>query len=180
MPTSSRRSRLWIRRLLSKDKVFSKQESILGDNSSICSSPVILHENCECNTKLPFKSCYTLQAAAILYNTALTYHLSLMRPPKIAGAYSNAIALYKMVYTLGVQEKEVTGFSQIIIPTLNNLGQIHHELGEFNKSMRFMEDLMKYISTLGEFLSRQEATVERQDFMLNYLILRAAHGAAAA
>mmetsp|Transcript_27246 Transcript_27246/g.63275 ORF Transcript_27246/g.63275 Transcript_27246/m.63275 type:complete len:222 (-) Transcript_27246:65-730(-) len=157
--------------------VFSKEESILNGGSLICSNPIVLHEQWDDNIS---SECYTLQSAAILYNMGLTYHLSFLRPHSLDNSIRNAMNLYDMAYSLAVQEARGQEESPLVVmAALNNLGELHHELGEFETSRLYLENLTAYISSLDDPSERKDA-IERHEFMLNSMILRAAHGAAAA
>eukprot|EP00540_Astrosyne_radiata_P011855 CAMPEP_0116865180 /NCGR_PEP_ID=MMETSP0418-20121206/25252_1 /TAXON_ID=1158023 /ORGANISM="Astrosyne radiata, Strain 13vi08-1A" /LENGTH=217 /DNA_ID=CAMNT_0004500519 /DNA_START=1376 /DNA_END=2029 /DNA_ORIENTATION=+ len=153
-----------------------KETCILKGDSFISSSPILLHEYSD-NFLSP--EAYRIQSATILFNMGLTCHLSFMRPNGINDALSNAMTLYEMACSLGLQGSQDEDSSQIVMAALNNMGELHHELGNFKRSKSYLEDLTAYILSLDDPLEQEEAD-ERHGFMLNAMVLRSSHGAAAA
>eukprot|EP00545_Synedropsis_sp_CCMP1620_P004211 CAMPEP_0119018156 /NCGR_PEP_ID=MMETSP1176-20130426/18735_1 /TAXON_ID=265551 /ORGANISM="Synedropsis recta cf, Strain CCMP1620" /LENGTH=85 /DNA_ID=CAMNT_0006972099 /DNA_START=57 /DNA_END=311 /DNA_ORIENTATION=- len=81
---------------------------------------------------------------------ALCYHLDSLRPNAMPGAVQNAVTLYEMAYSLGLQVNEDSRSHPIILMSLNNMGQLHNEVGNFEKSRLYLEDLSAYVVMLGE------------------------------
>mmetsp|Transcript_3067 Transcript_3067/g.6839 ORF Transcript_3067/g.6839 Transcript_3067/m.6839 type:complete len:190 (+) Transcript_3067:2178-2747(+) len=127
-----------------KDMCISKEPSIVKENSFISSSPIFIHQHRDCNVS---SKSYTMQSAAILFNMGLTYHLSFMQSYALDDAISNAMNLYGMAYSLAMQVSDEAGSNQIIMAALNNLGEIHHESGDFERSRSYLEDLTAYIAS---------------------------------
>ena len=94
-------------------------------------------------------------------------------------ALSNALTLYEMAYNLGTQVEADESASQIVMASLNNLGYLCREIGDFDRSRALLEDMSVYILSLRE-TDRQDQEHERQEFMLNAMVLRQPPAGAAA
>ena len=142
-------------------------------NTFLCSVPIFLSVmNCSGG--------YTQESAVVLYNMALTYHLNAISANSISKALQNAMILFEMASNLSLQVDTSEQTSQIIMSSLNNLGLLHHEQGNYSRSHQYFEDLSVYISSLRTPTDRFVAT-ERRAFLLNAMVLRnEAKGAAAA
>lgn len=130
-------------------------------------------------TDEPKSSC-TVESATILMNMALCYHLDSMRPNCMPDAQQNAITLYEMAYSLGLQINEDRRSHDLILTSLNNLGQIYNELGDYSRSRNYFEDLTTYVLFLGPANQGESATNDRHEFMLNAMVLRNPNTSAAA
>mmetsp|Transcript_9264 Transcript_9264/g.21372 ORF Transcript_9264/g.21372 Transcript_9264/m.21372 type:complete len:221 (-) Transcript_9264:151-813(-) len=159
------------------DMSFSGTPANLQDDPLICGRPIVIHENLV-SAPLSCES-YTLRSAAILYNMGLTYHLSFTMPQAMHGAFANAVKMYEMAYDLVLQVPQGEIPTQIVMAVLNNLGAVHHEIGDFGRSRSYLEDLSCFISHL-EDPTEEEDAIKRGEFRLNAMVLGAAHGAAAA
>jgi tetratricopeptide (TPR) repeat protein len=145
-----------------------------ADNSSfMCSIPIFL------SASDTTESC-TEESAIILYNMALTYHLNALSANPISKALENAITLFGMAYNLCLQVHQTERTSRVIMSSLNNMGLLHHDQGNYALSHQYFEDLSFYISSLNEPTERSVA-MERNGFLLNAMVLRnESQGAAAA
>lgn len=146
--------------------VYAASEKIIAtDNSFIRSTPLLMSYSEE-----PTSSC-TLESATILVNMALCYHLDSLRPNAMPGGIYNAVTLYEMAYSLGLQVHEDSRSHPIVLMALNNMGQLYHEIGNFDKSRLYFEDLSAYVVMLGE-IGEGHNVSDRHDFMLNAMVLR--------
>lgn len=141
------------------------EKSIATDNSFIRSTPLLMSYS-----EGATSSC-TIERATILVNMALCYHLDSLRPNSMAGAIQNAVTLYEMAYSLGLQVNEDSRSHPIILMALNNMGQMYHEVGNFEKSRLYFEDLSAYVVMLGE-IGEGHTVSDRHEFMLNAMVLR--------
>jgi hypothetical protein len=98
---------------------------ISTNNDFIRCTPVFLHHSCK-----PTTSC-TIESATVLLNMALCYHLNSMSPFPFPDAMTNALALYEMAYTLSIQCHHDNRRYHIILISLNNLGQLNYDMGDF-------------------------------------------------
>jgi hypothetical protein len=138
---------------------------ISTSNAFIRCTPVFLH-----HTSKPTTSC-TIESATILLNMALCYHLNSISPYPFPDAMSNALALYEMAYTLSTQCHYDNRRYHIILISLNNLGQLTHDVGDFETSKRYFDELSSRVILLGS--SDVANTIgKRQEFVLNALVLQ--------
>jgi tetratricopeptide (TPR) repeat protein len=147
--------------------------SIYTENSFICSTPIIMLSSDE-----PSSAC-TIESASILLNMALCYHLNSMRPNSMQGVLQNALNLYEMAYGLAIQVHEDARSQKIIMTSLNNLGQLNYEMGEFDTAKLYLDDLSTYINYLGGEVERA-VLGDLHECMLNCMILKNPHAGAAA
>lgn len=125
----------------------------------------------------PASQC-TVESAVVLMNMALCYHLDNATLMSLPEALENAMTLYKMAYSLALQVmKEDARAHDIVLTSLNNLGQLHHEMGNFDKSKLYLEDLSAYVVYLSD---GGERIMDSHEFMLNAMILRNPHKCAGA
>lgn len=150
---------------------------IATGNSFIRSSPIVLTSSDE-SSDAPAASC-TVESATVLVNMALCYHLDSQLPNCMEDAIANAITLYDMAYSLGLQINEDSRSHHIILTALNNLGQIHHDIGNFAKSRLYFEDLSTYVMFLGRE-GTEDTVSDRHEFVLNAMVLRNPNTSAAA
>lgn len=143
----------------------SSRKWIPTDNAFVKSTAILLAP-----TDSPTTSC-TIESAIILFNMALCYHLDSMKPNSMQDATRNAKTLYEMAYTLAAQTTADIRSHQIILISLNNLGQLEHEMGNFDASKRYFDDLSSYVVWLGSS-GGAHLVSDRHDFMINALVLR--------
>ena len=76
-----------------------------------------------------------------LYNLALTHHLCALSRPNPEPFLRKALSLYELAYTIHVSEDvELTILQSMAI--VNNLGQLHSKLNDFEKSQQCFENLL--------------------------------------
>ena len=150
-----------------------RQKDCGGDDCCRCCCSCMMQQHNNNNT-------CTLESAIILFNMGLTYHLNFLKAAfSLEHALTNALTLYEMACNLGMQVSRSEGSSQIVMASLNNLGHLHHEVGDFGKSRIYLEELSNYIMSL-ENPTKREVAKERHEFMLNVMVLREPQGAPAA
>ena len=121
----------------------------------------------------------TADAAVILYNIALTYHLLSFHNGQKQQARQHALKLYEMSYDMALQDLTNPTMSRVVMITLNNMGQIELERGNFQEACQCLDDLKEYIMALGEPTS-QHVKIERNELLLNATLLRRPQQAPAA
>ena len=94
-------------------------------------------------------------------------------------ALQNAVVLYDMAYGLCLRIHEDMRSNEIILIALNNLGQIHFEIGEYQKSQSYFDDLATYLMFLGP-AHEHDADNGRRECILNAMVLRNPSTSAAA
>jgi len=119
-------------------------------------------------------------SATILYNMALTYYINSKSSNPLPKALNNSMTLFDMACNLSLEIRHTPRSSQIIMSSLNNLGVLYRDQGNYKRSHKYFDDLSSYIASLREPTERSVARA-RQEFLLNALVLRnEAEGAAAA
>ena len=148
---------------------------IVTDNLFIRSAPVMLSLVQEPTVA----SHCTIESAVILMNMALTYHVDSRKPHCLKDALQCAMTLYDMAYGLSLRVHEDPRSSHIILTSLNNLGQIHFDIGDYTKSEQYFNDLSTYVMFLGP---AEESNAEhgRRECILNAMVLRNPNTSAAA
>ena len=147
--------------------------SMTENNSFICSRPIFLSNG-------DTSSNYHEESAVILYNMALAYHLNSICANRFPKALDNAIKLFEMAYNLSLRVGQTERTSLIVMSSLNNLGLLHYDQGDFTNSNECFEDLFSYISSLDTPVEKSIA-IERNGFLINAMVLtNQMHGAAAA
>ena len=143
------------------------QCSISTSNSLIRSTPLLMSYN----TGDPSSSC-AVESAIVLMNMALCYHLDSVEANTMPGAVQHALTLYNMAYSLGVQVEDDERAFDLVLTSLNNLGQLHYEMGDFEQSRGYLEDIAAYVAFLDEHESGYLIDEDRHEFMLNAMVLR--------
>lgn len=147
---------------------------IESSNNFIRSTPIVMSHEHEVSD-----TC-TIESAIILLNMALCYHLDSIKAQPMSSALKNAITLYEMSYSLGVQVRDDPRAHQLILTSINNLAEISYELGDFESSRTLMEDLGTFVAFLVDSNQGTEV-LDRKDLILNAMVLANPNiGAAAA
>jgi hypothetical protein len=89
----------------------------------------------------------------------------------VACVIKSAIDLYEMAYRLAAQVHEDSRSQRIIITCLNNLGQLYHEISEYESSKKFLNDLSSYVRYIGSRFT-DDAVRDLRECMLNAMVLR--------
>ena len=121
-----------------------------------------------------------LHSATILTNMALAYHLAV---PQTSSSnfqsFHNAMTLYEMAYSVAARVESSENSSRIIMVTLNNLGQIHHECGMYAEARNILNTLQEYIRHRIKD-GDDSFSAEKRVYLLNAMLLVKPRGAAAA
>jgi hypothetical protein len=94
------------------------------------------------------RQAHTNNAALVLYNMALTYHLLNVPGHQRENVKRHALSLYEMSYNLALQDLGDETSSRIIMVMLNNMAQIELELGNLQEAHCCLDDLKEYIISL--------------------------------
>mmetsp|Transcript_277 Transcript_277/g.448 ORF Transcript_277/g.448 Transcript_277/m.448 type:complete len:229 (-) Transcript_277:93-779(-) len=120
----------------------------------------------------------TLYSSVILYNIALSHHLKGTRR-----SLELAIVFYeKSIHLVADLENEDTEnhlIPHLVMALLNNLGQAHYELGNYQISGSYMDRLSHYVLSL-DFSLPPSLMEEKEEFLLNGTLLKEPGLAAAA
>jgi len=127
----------------------------------------------------PIYSC-ALVSATVLFNMALAYHLGSPQPHQICPSLHNALTLYDMAYNVATRVGTQPESQLVICASLNNLGQLHHELGQYSTSRKNLDNLSSYIVSLDPHAADNKSIIERRQFLLNAMMLHKPRGAPAA
>lgn len=116
----------------------------------------------------------TIESAIIVFNMALVYRLYSSVP-----SLEKALCLFEMSFTLAFPLLVDRRAWKISMASLNNVGEIHHSLGNYQLSRQYLDTLYTYIVTLPT--EKSEAAVkERHRLLLNALLLQEPRVASAA
>jgi tetratricopeptide (TPR) repeat protein len=126
-------------------------------NAFISSNALLLDQSIE-----PMYSC-VIETASVLLNMALCYHINSL--------VSNAVKMYKMAYKLSIQCHNDSRRHNIILMSLNNLGQIMHEMGEYEMSILYLKELTCKVVQLLQANEANAIVNDGQDYLINALIL---------
>lgn len=144
------------------------------------------------------------ESAAILFNMALSYHLSSTYSVESIPLH-NALTLYEMACSVALRvesqheqlqqllllqsytqqqqhQQQRQCISRVIMASLNNIGQVYHRLGKYKKARDYLDDLSHYVLNAGTTAPTLERTeiLERREFLLNAMLLHEPRGAPAA
>jgi tetratricopeptide (TPR) repeat protein len=122
----------------------------------------------------------TVISTIVLYNMSLTYHLSSCQCSAIPHAQECATTLYKMACSLAMKHKNDELMIRIAMASMNNLGCLHFEWGNFESAKEYLDALAQYLVTLGANYDGPVPLIQRNELMLNVIILRNPHAARAA
>merc|ERR1712150_62058 len=90
--------------------------------------------------------------SAMLFNMGLLYHMK-----RTSHALQNAMHLYAMSYSTLSDIKEIQTsndmYCRLVMAMLNNIAQIHEELGSFDTMQNFLEMLSNFHSSSRSFFS---------------------------
>lgn len=139
----------------------------------IQATPFCLPQTFPCN-----KVGLTFVSTIVLYNMGLTYHLSSCQCSSIPNAIESAVTLYKMSCALAVRHPGNDQLIPLVMACMNNLGCLYFDLGDFDMSKKFLDDLTLYIMSLGANLRVPQ--LKRNELMLNAILLRNPSAARAA
>jgi tetratricopeptide (TPR) repeat protein len=143
------------------------------ENSFLHLHPIIMISSNE-----PASAC-TLESASVLLNMALSYHVKSIQDIPSKDVVYNAIHLYEMAFSLASQGEDAFRSSEVILTSLNNMGMIRLELGEFEAARQCFNHLLSY----GKLISRLNNLPYKDHLnvcMLNAIVLLEAHCCAGA
>jgi tetratricopeptide (TPR) repeat protein len=128
--------------------------------------------------QLNSNAAHDLLSAICLYNMGLTHHLMSLEASSDARSArverEQARALYSLAFQVMERNMYVLSaehtISQVKMAILNNLGFLHHETGEYDISRAYLDRLARFIMSLAPDADRCHGR-ERDDFMLNTIIL---------
>jgi tetratricopeptide (TPR) repeat protein len=146
---------------------------ISTQNEFVCSNAFLLEQSDE-----PISSCI-IESASVLLNMALCYHINSLESKSIFNSSSNAVQLYKMAYNLSIQCHDDIRRHNLILMSLNNLGQLMYDTGEFDLSRLYFEELTCKVIRLLQ-ANDSSMIANGQDFLINALVLRSLLSCAAA
>jgi tetratricopeptide (TPR) repeat protein len=142
------------------------QEDILGNEPFTFRSPIYIPSYATDHTSFTY---YVDSSFMLLYNLALTHHLSALSGNNSQKRLRKALSLYELAYTIQMTEDIQLTFLQSMA-IANNLGQIHTALGDEEKSRQCFQHLLSSIMFLNE--SGDRDSVEQMDgFIANIMPL---------
>ena len=108
----------------------------------------------------------TIHSSAILFNLGLTYHAR-----RTNSSLKRAMSFYQIAYSLlvDIDEAHTEQFHRLAIATLNNMAQVHEELGCFSQMLDTLEILSQYI--LSENSPTSEGVLEEMNDLITGALL---------
>ena len=145
-------------------------EKLDYDRSSMMFTAPMKISNLNCGPEL-----YTILAATLLYNVALTFHLN-----GTEKSLRKSARLFERAYSLAYAEDGSNRYlEKLRMASLNNSGHTHHELGNYEAAKQHLASLFEFMLSLPASLSSEDMS-ERQAVLCNALLLQEPNIAAAA
>lgn len=145
---------------LSIANLSSRGTSRLDENSFVFARPLNVERLQEEPT-----SC-TMESAIIVYNMGLAYHLY-----GTVSCVQKALCLFDMAFSLAFSVSLDRRSPKIVMASLNNAGEIHHSLGNYQLSRQYLDSLYSYILSLPS-AKDEESLKERHQLLLNAMLLQ--------
>jgi tetratricopeptide (TPR) repeat protein len=155
------------------------QEEFLSDDEPfIFRAPIFIPSHTADHTSSTY---YVKSSFMLVYNIALTHHLTALSGKDTRKRLRKARKLYELAYTIQMTENiQLTVLQTMAI--VNNLGQIHAALGDAEKSRQCFQHLLSSIMFMNDCGERE--SIEQMDgFIANVMpliLMRASAPAAAA
>jgi tetratricopeptide (TPR) repeat protein len=142
------------------------QEEFLSDETFIFRAPLYIQSRVTDHTSFTY---YVESSFMLLYNLALTHHLSSLSGNNTQKSLRKALALYELAYTIQTTEDiQLTVLQTMAIA--NNLGQIHAALDDAEKARQCFQHLLSSIMFMNDCGERD--SVEQMDgFIANVMPL---------
>jgi tetratricopeptide (TPR) repeat protein len=133
------------------------QEEVVGNAPFIFRAPICIQSHPFDHMSFKY---YVESSFMLLYNLALTHHLSALSGNNSQKRLRKALSLYELAYTIQMTEDiQLTVLQTMAI--INNLGQIHTALGDEEKSRQCFQHLLSSIMFLNDCGDRD--SVEQMD-----------------
>ena len=120
------------------------------------------------------------ESATVLFNMALAYHLGSASLSPTCPALHNACKLCDMACSVASKVSNGPTLQLVVCGALNNMGHLHHQLGHYEASREYLDDLSDYIVSVGTDACDKASKIEKRQFLLNALLLHRPRGAPAA
>jgi tetratricopeptide (TPR) repeat protein len=142
------------------------QEEFVSDEPFIFKAPLYIQSRVTDHKSFTY---YVESSFMLLYNLALTHHLSSINGNNTQKSLRKALALYELAYTIQTTEDiQLTVLQTMAIA--NNLGQIHAALEDEEKSRQCFQHLLSSIMFMNDCGERD--SVEQMDgFIANVMPL---------
>ena len=123
---------------------------------------------------------YTEVSTVILFNMALTYQLSFMQNCSLPKSIENAAGLYGMAGSIAMKHLDQSSFTRLLMASLNNLGFLYFEIGNYQLAKEYFDEMSRCIVNLNPRAITPEVLQEKDELLLNTMVLKEPHGAKAA
>ena len=141
--------------------------------SFISSHALLLSDEC-CMNPIEFEYCLR-ESACVMFNLALVHHWRGMRFG-ISSLLPKALKLYEMSFSL-IRNGSSFDTQHLILALLNNMGQIHYEMMQYNNARQCFKDLKDLLTTRA---ATSADGPDVQGFLMNIMFLEAPQVAPAA
>jgi tetratricopeptide (TPR) repeat protein len=147
-------------------KDFGGHEEVFCNEPFIFRAPIYIPSHATDHMSFTY---YVDSSFMLLYNLALTHHLSALSGNNTQKRLRKALSLYELAYTIQMTE-DIQLTVQQSMAIANNLGQIHTALGDEEKSRQCFQHLLSSIMFLNQ--SGDRDSVEQMDgFIANIMPL---------
>jgi hypothetical protein len=149
------------------------------DKPFIFRAPIIIPSHTADHTSFTY---YVKSSFMLLYNLALTHHLSALSGKDTQKRLQKALGLYEFAYTIQtIEDIQLTVLQKMAIA--NNMGQIHAALDDTEKSRQCFQHLLSSIMFVHECGGDRDTVEQLDGFIANVMFLiltgSSAHAAAA-
>jgi tetratricopeptide (TPR) repeat protein len=142
------------------------QEEVLGNEPFIFRAPLYIESRATDHTSFTH---YVKSSFMLLYNLALTHHLSALSGDNTQKRLQKALKLYELAYTIQLTEDIQLSILQTMA-IVNNLGQIHTALQDEEKARMCFKHLLSSIMFVHDYGDR--GSLEQMDgFIANVMPL---------
>lgn len=126
------------------------------------------------------KPSYTQVSTAILFNMALTYQLSFLHSRSLPKSIENASGLYGMAGSIAMRNLDQSTFTMLLMGSLNNLAVLHYEVGNYGLAREYFDEMSRSIVNVCAKCTSPEILKEKDELLLNTMVLKESQGARAA
>ena len=111
---------------------------------------------------------------------ALTYQLSFLHSRSLPKSIENASGLYGMAGSIAMRNLDQSTFTMLLMGSLNNLAVLHYEVGNYGLAREYFDEMSRSIVNVCAKCTSPEILKEKDELLLNTMVLKEPQGARAA